>query len=45
MEYLKGETLAQRLAKGPLPLDQTLYGMEIGEALDRAHHHGIVHKK
>jgi eukaryotic-like serine/threonine-protein kinase len=36
MELLEGETLAERLAKGPLPLDQTLrYGIEIGDALDR----------
>ena len=45
MEYLEGETLAERLAKGPLPLDQTLrYGIEIADALDRAHRHGIVHR-
>ena len=45
MEYLEGETLAQRLVKGPLPLDQTLrFGMEIADALDKAHRHGIVHR-
>ena len=45
MEYLEGETLAERLVKGPLPLDQTLrYGMEIADALDRAHRQGIVHR-
>ena len=45
MEYLEGETLADRLAKGPLPLDQTLrYGIEIAGALDKAHRQGIVHR-
>src|SRR6266568_4602916 len=45
MEYLEGETLAGRLAKGPLPLEQTLrYGIEIADALDKAHRQGIVHR-
>src|SRR5262245_40439355 len=45
MEYLEGETLAERLVKGPLPLEQTLrYGVEIAEALDKAHRQGIVHR-
>jgi len=45
MEYLEGETLADRLARGPLPLEQTLrYGVEIAEALDRAHRQGIAHR-
>jgi Tol biopolymer transport system component len=45
MEYLEGETLSDRLAKGPLPLEQTLrYGVEIGDALDKAHRQGIVHR-
>ena len=45
MEYLEGETLFDRLAKGPLPLEQTLrYGIEIADALDRAHRQGIVHR-
>jgi Tol biopolymer transport system component len=45
MEYLEGETLAQRLAKGPLPLEQTYrYGVEIADALDKAHRRGIVHR-
>jgi predicted Ser/Thr protein kinase len=45
MEYLEGESLAQRLARGALPLEQTLrYGMEIADALDRAHRQGIVHR-
>ncbi len=45
MEYLEGETLSDRLAKGPLPLERTLrYGIEIADALDKAHRHGIVHR-
>src|SRR5262249_20995698 len=45
MEYLEGETLAARLARGALPRDQVLrYGIEIAEALDRAHRQGIVHR-
>ncbi|MRR13476.1 serine/threonine protein kinase, partial [bacterium] len=45
MEYLEGETLASRIAKGPLPLDRLLpIGIQIAEALDRAHRHGIVHR-
>jgi Tol biopolymer transport system component len=45
MEYLEGETLFERLVKGPLPLEQTLrYGMEIADALDKAHRQGIVHR-
>jgi Tol biopolymer transport system component len=45
MEYLEGETLTDRLGKGPLPLEQTLrYGTEIADALDKAHRQGIVHR-
>jgi eukaryotic-like serine/threonine-protein kinase len=45
MEYLQGQTLAERLARGPLPLDQVLKnGIDIAEALDRAHRSGIVHR-
>ena len=45
MEHLEGETLAERLARGVLPLDQTLrFGVEIAQALDRAHRQGIVHR-
>jgi Tol biopolymer transport system component/predicted Ser/Thr protein kinase len=45
MEYLEGETLAERLLKGPLPFNQVLrYGIEIADALDKAHRHGIVHR-
>src|SRR5713226_3063731 len=45
MEYLEGETLAHRLNKGALPLDQALrYAIEIAAALDHAHRHGVVHR-
>src|ERR1039458_8875048 len=45
MEYLEGETLAQRLQKGLLPLDQVLrYAIEIADALDKAHRKGITHR-
>jgi serine/threonine protein kinase len=45
MELLEGETLADRLKKGPLPLKQALqYGIEIAEALEKAHGSGIVHR-
>jgi len=45
MEYLEGETLAARLTKGPLPLDQVLkYAVEIADALDKAHRKGITHR-
>src|SRR5271169_3286023 len=45
MELLEGETLADRLKKGPLPLKQALqYGIEIAEALEKAHTNGIVHR-
>ena len=45
MEYIEGETLAERLEKGALPLDQALQrGIEVADALDKAHRHGIVHR-
>jgi eukaryotic-like serine/threonine-protein kinase len=45
MEYLEGQTLAERLGKGALPLDQALqYAIQITDALDKAHHQGIVHR-
>src|SRR6266568_5851406 len=45
MECVEGETLAKRLEKGPLPLDQVLqYGAQIADALDKAHRGGIVHR-
>jgi eukaryotic-like serine/threonine-protein kinase len=45
MEYLEGETLAQRLLKGALPLEQVLqYAIEISDALDKAHRKGVTHR-
>jgi eukaryotic-like serine/threonine-protein kinase len=45
MEYLEGETLAERLSKGPLPLAQVLkYAIEICEGLEKAHRSGVVHR-
>ncbi len=45
MECVEGETLAKRLEKGPLPLEQVLkYGMQIADALDKAHRSGVVHR-
>jgi serine/threonine protein kinase/tetratricopeptide (TPR) repeat protein len=45
MELLQGETLAARLTRGPLPVDEALqYAVEIASALNRAHHAGIIHR-
>src|SRR5713226_1152954 len=45
MEPLEGETLAERLAAGPMSTEEVLrYGIEIAEALDKAHKQGIVHR-
>src|ERR1700719_2217911 len=45
MELLEGETLADRLTKGAIPLDQALKtAIEIASALDKAHRAGIVHR-
>jgi serine/threonine protein kinase len=45
MECVEGETLAKRLEKGPLPLEQVLkYGMQIADALDKAHRSGVLHR-
>jgi serine/threonine protein kinase len=45
MEFLEGETLASRLGKGPLPLEQTLqYAIQIADALDKAHRRGMTHR-
>jgi eukaryotic-like serine/threonine-protein kinase len=44
MEYLEGETLAQRLAAGPLLLEQALQNsQEIADALDKAHSKDVIH--
>ena len=45
MEYLEGDTLAQRLTKGQLPTAQVLkIAAEIADALDKAHRQGITHR-
>src|ERR1700704_3630066 len=45
MEYLEGETLAQRLLKGPLRLEQVWqYAIEMADALDKAHRKGVTHR-
>jgi serine/threonine protein kinase len=45
MEYVEGETLADRLHRGTLPLDEALrIGIQVADALDKAHTHGIVHR-
>ena len=45
MEHLEGETLAERLKRGPLPIDETLdCAVQIADALDKAHKRGIVHR-
>src|SRR5438132_7963816 len=45
MECVEGETLAKRLEKGVLPLEQVLkFGAQIADALDRAHRSGVVHR-
>ena len=45
MEFLEGETLADRIEKGPLPLDAVLrYAIEIAGALDAAHRGGVIHR-
>jgi serine/threonine protein kinase len=45
MEFLEGETLAQRVQRGALPLDEVLrYAVEIADALDQAHGQGVIHR-
>ncbi len=45
LEFLEGETLDARLAKGPLPVDQALrFALEICDALERAHRQGLTHR-
>src|SRR5262245_57230724 len=45
MEYLEGQTLAERIERGSLPTAQVLrHGIEIADALDKAHRQGIVHR-
>ena len=45
MEYVQGETLAARLTRGALPPREAIrYSIQIGEALDHAHRHGVLHR-
>ncbi|HET6372835.1 MAG TPA: serine/threonine-protein kinase [Candidatus Polarisedimenticolia bacterium] len=45
MEHLEGETLAQRLAKGPIRTAEAIrIGMQIADALDKAHQGGLIHR-
>jgi serine/threonine protein kinase len=45
MEYIEGDTLEQRLSKGPIAPSQALvYGIQIADALDKAHRAGIIHR-
>ncbi|MFZ0737214.1 MAG: protein kinase [Candidatus Acidiferrales bacterium] len=45
MECLEGETLAERLVRGPLPLEEVLrYGAQVADALDKAHQQGVTHR-
>jgi eukaryotic-like serine/threonine-protein kinase len=45
LEYLEGRTLADRLAKSPLPISEVLkVGADIASALETAHRNGIVHR-
>src|SRR5580658_2233045 len=45
MEYLEGETLADRLRKGPLSIELVLrYAVDLCEGLDKAHRCGVIHR-
>ena len=45
MELVEGETLADRIARGPIPLDEALpIAQQIAEALEAAHEQGIIHR-
>ncbi len=45
MEFIDGPSLAERLSKGPLPLEQALeFALQIADAVDRAHRAGVTHR-
>jgi serine/threonine protein kinase/Tol biopolymer transport system component len=45
MELLDGESLADRLSRGPLPISEVIrYGSQVADALERAHRAGIIHR-
>jgi serine/threonine protein kinase/Tol biopolymer transport system component len=45
LEYLEGKTLADRIAKGPMPVSEVLkVGADVASALETAHRNGIVHR-
>src|SRR5580765_4854300 len=45
MELVEGEDLSQRIARGPIPVDEALpIATQIAEALEAAHEHGIIHR-
>jgi len=45
MDYIEGESLAQRLARGPLPVREALaIARDVADALHYAHEHGVVHR-
>src|ERR1700694_2990604 len=44
MELIEGDSLADRLLQGPMPLPEVLkYGMQVAEALGKAHREGVIH--
>src|SRR4029453_13217924 len=45
MELVEGEDVAQRISRGPIPLDEALpIARQIAEALEAAHEQGIIHR-
>ncbi len=45
MEYLDGETMAERLSHGPMTIEELMaYGMDVADALEKAHKHGVIHR-
>ena len=45
MEYVAGEPIVARIARGPLPVrDVVQIGMQAADALDEAHAHGVIHR-